>query len=814
MNILQDARHSCRALIKAKSFSAVTILVLALGIGSNVAIFSLINSILLRPLPYHDPDQLVMIWGNFRSLNMMRLGASAPEFQDYKNQNHVFTSLAAFQRAPFNLTGVTEPQRLNGARVTGELFTMLGVPPLAGRSIIGGDDSAGHEHVAVLSNRLWRTRFNSDSTLIGRNINLDGLAYVVVGIMPRDFQFPFAANEPDRVDVWVPAVFSAAELNERSRYNYQVLGRLKPGVTISQAAVEMERVGGVLEQQYPRSYRGPKGEPGGWQITLTSLQSEVVGNIRPLLFVLLGVVIVLLLIVCANVANLSLARASTRSREIAIRAALGATRRQLVRQLLIESLLLSAGGGLLGLLLAAAGVDLLMAAGPRDIPRLNEVSLDSRILIFTFGLSLINALLFGIVPALSNSRVINDPLKEGSKSLTALRGQRLRSALVIGEIAAALVLLVAAGLIFKSFARLSGVNPGFNSNRVLTARMWLASSRYEDNSAKLQFFDQLLAGVKALPGVESASLTTALPMTGATFGAPFSIEGRPFDPTGVPPHAYIRTIAPDYFRSLGIPLVQGRDFDAHDTGTSTPVVVINETFARGFFAGNPIGKRFKIGGPQSPRPLMQVAGVVHDVKADGLDAPTIPEMYLPLAQNGGPAMTLVVRTAGDPLATIPAIRSRAFTLDNDLPVYDITTMRELLNASVAPRRFNMFLISGFAFCSLILATLGIFSVIAYSVAQRTHELGIRIALGARTTDVLRLVLGQGARLILTGVGAGLVAALGLTRVLRTFLFETSPTDPLTYLAISFLLVVVALIACYVPARRAAQLDPLIALRSD
>ena len=814
MNIVQDIRQGLRALIKAHSFSIVTILVLGLGIGSNVAIFSLVNAVLLRPLPYYEPDRLVMIWGNFGSLNMMRLGASAPEFADYKNQNRVFTNLAAFQRAPFNLTGVSEPQRVSGARVTGDLFPLLGVQPLAGRTIIPGDDSAGHERVAVLSNRFWRTRFNSDLGLISHVVNLDGQSYVVVGIMPNDFQFPFAANEADRVDIWVPAVFSAAELNDRGRYNYQVLGRLKPGVTISQVGVEMDRVGRALEQEYPRSYRGPKGEDGGWRVTITSLPAEVVGNIRPLLFLLLGVVAVLLLIVCANVTNLSLARSSTRSREMAIRAALGATRRQLVRQLLVESLLLSMAGGLLGLLLAIAGIDVLVSIAPRDVPRLNEITVDTRVLIFTFGLSLATGLLFGIVPALRSSKVVNDALKEGSKSLTAVRGQRLRNALVIAEIASALVLLVGAGLMLKSFARLLAVNPGFDSSRVLTTRIWLPSSRYADNSSELQFFDQLLSRVKVLPGVESASLTTALPMTGVTFGAPFSIEGRAFDPAGRPPHAYIRSVAPNYFRTLGIPLVEGRDFDSHDTNTTTPVVIINETFARGFFADGAIGKRFKIGGPQSPRPWMQVAGIVRDVKADGLDSPTVPEMYLPFAQNAGPAMTLVARTTNDPAGTAPAIRSQAVALDPDLPIYDLATMRELLNASVAPRRFNMLLIAGFAFSSLILATLGIFSVVAYSVAQRTHEVGIRVALGARTTDVLQLVLGQGARLIAVGIGLGLVAAFGLTRVLKTFLFETTPTDPLTYFLISFLLAAVALIACYVPARRAARLDPLVALRSE
>jgi putative ABC transport system permease protein len=816
---LRDIRYGLRGLLKRPGFSVIALVTLALGIGANTAIFSVVNTVLLRPLPYREPGRLVMIWGNFRSLNMMRLGASAPEFVDFKNQGNAFSNLAAFRQMSFNITGEPGPQRVSGLRVTTELFSVLGVTPLAGRALVADDENPGHDRVAVISQRLWQTRFGGNpnlTQLLGHSITLDGENYTVVGIMPRDFQFPFGEDETQRADIWVPAVFSPGELNDRDRYNYQVIGRLKPGVKTAEARVEMDTIGRRLEQQYPRSYRGPKGEDGGWQVTVTSLEDEVVGNVRLLLWVLLGVVAFVMLIACANVTNLSLARASTRQREIAIRTALGASRGLVIRQMLTESALLGLLGGALALPLAAWGIELLIALGPRDIPRLSEVKLDLRVLGFTLGVSLFTGLLSGIAPAWRSAGArVNDALKEASKSMTSgAARQRLRSLLVVSEIALALVLLIGAGLMLKSFRRLLAVDPGFNSDRVLTAQVWLPPARYAEPGAKLNFFAELLTRIRALPGVESASFTTGVPLTGVTFGAPFSIEGRPFDPTGKPPHAYIRTIAPEYFRTLDIALQQGRDFNDQDTGTSTLVVIINQTFARDFFNGSAIGKRFKIGGPQSPRPWLQIAGVVRDVKADGLDAQTVPELYLPFSQNTGPAMTLVARTAGDPTGSVAAVRREVLSIDKDQPVYNIRMMNQLLGASIAQRRFNMLLLGAFAVLALLLAVLGLFGVLAYSVAQRTHEIGLRLALGAQPSDVLKLIVGNGMTLALIGVAIGLAGAFALTRLLTTLLFGVTPTDAATFATVSVGLMVVALFACFIPARRATKVDPLVALRYE
>jgi putative ABC transport system permease protein len=814
--LLRDVRYGFRSLWKHPGFTAVALVALALGIGANTAIFSVVNAVLLRPLPYREPDRLVMVWGNFRALNMMRLGASVPEFADFKSQSSVFTDLAAFQQMPFNLTGEPGPQRVSGLRASGNLFKLLGASPLSGRTLIADDEQSGRERVAVVSEQLWQQRFGGDSNFLGHSIRLNGENFNVVGVMPRDFKFPFGEDETQRADVWVPAVFTNQELSDRDRYYYQIIGRLKPDVTTAQARVEMDTIGRRLEQQYPRSYRGPKGEDGGWQVTTTTLQDEVVGNVKPLLLVLLGVVALVLLIACANVANLSLARASTRHHELAIRTALGASQIRIVRQLMTESALLALLGGALALPLAVGGVGLLIALGPRDIPRLAEVRLDWRVLAFTLGVALLTGALSGTAPAVRGARAhVDDALKKASKSMTSdAARQRLRSLLIVSEIALALVLLIGAGLMLKSFHRLLAVDPGFSSERVLTAQLWLASPRYAEARAKLNFFDELLNRVRALPGVESASMTTGLPLTGVDFGAPFSIEGRPFDPTGKPPHAYIRTITPGYFQTLDIKLRQGRDFNDHDTETSTPVVIINQTFARDFFDGSAMGKRFKIGAPNSPRPWMQIEGVVGDVKADGLDSETVPELYLPLAQNAGPAMTLVTRTVGDPVDSVAAVRREVQSIDKDQPVYNIRTMRQLLGASLAQRRFNMILLTAFAVIALLLAASGLFGVMAYSVAQRTHEIGLRLALGAQPRDVLKLVVGNGMALALLGVAAGLVGAFTLTRLMSTLLFGVTPTDAATFAVVSVGLLGVALLACYIPARRATKVDPMVALRYE
>jgi putative ABC transport system permease protein len=814
----QDLRYGVRMLKTNPGFTLVAVLTLALGIGANSAVFSVVNAALLRPLPYAEPERLVMVWGNFQRLNMTRLGVSAPEFVDYKNQNEVFAEVAAFQPATFNLTGSDEPERLSGARVSASIFPLLGTAPLVGRTLLAEEDAPGHARAAVLSRRLWERRFGSDPALVGKSIKLDGESYTVVGVMPQGFQFPFGESHgAGRVDVWVPVAFSQEDLSSRDHYFFRMIARLKPGVTVEQARAAMSMIGSRLEQQYPRTYRGPNGEDGGWHVTVTTLEDEVVGNSRLLLLVLLCVVAFVLAVACANIAGMLLARATTRRREVAIRTALGAGRMRLIRQFLTESIMLSLLGGAVGLFLATWGVKLLIAMSPREIPRLDEAGTDVRVAGFTLLISILTGVLFGLVPALQGSHAsLSESLKEGNKSATASSGQRrLRSLLVVSEIALALVLLIGAGLMLKSFQRLLNVDPGFDAENVLTMQIALSPSRYTDPKAKAGFYDQLLGRVKSLPGVESASITTALPLGGPTFGGPFSIEGRPLDMTGKPPHAEIRTVAPGYFHVMRTPLIKGRDFGAEDTDASVPVVIINETFARSFFGNeDAVGRRIKIGAPGSPRPWMLVAGIARDVKSGGLDAEVIPEMYLPYAQNVGPAMTLVVRTAVDPSSSIAAVRREVLSIDRDQPVYNTSTMKQLLGQSIAQRRLSLLMLGVFSLIALLLAAIGIYGVMAYTVAQRTHEIGIRLALGAQKRDILRLVLGQGMLLTIVGVVIGVGASLALTRFLSSLLFGVSSTDPATFALITILLTGVALLACYIPARRAMKIDPMTALRYE
>jgi putative ABC transport system permease protein len=816
--VWQDLRFGARMLLKNPGFTAVAVLTLALGIGANSAIFSVVNAALLRPLPYPDAAGLVMVWGNFQRLNMTRLGVSAQEFADYKNQTTVFSEVAAYQTLTFNLINNNEPERIGGARVSSTLFKLLGAQPLLGRALLEEEDKRGSDHVAVLSHRLWQRRFNSDASLIGKQVALDGESYTVVGVMPQQFQFPLSEPyDTERAEVWIPVAFSPEELSDRGQYSFRMIARLKPDATLAQARSELSTIGQRFEQEYPRTYRGPKGEDGGWQVTLTTLQEETVGNARLFLLMLLGVVGFVLLIACANIANLWLARASVRQREVVIRTALGASRMRLARQFLTESLMLSILGGGLGLLLAMWGVELLVAASPRGIPRLSEAGIDLRVLGFTLLVSILTGLLFGLVPALQSSKVeLSESIKESSKSATtSSRWQRLRNVLVVSEVALALVLLIGAGLLIKSFWRLLDVDPGFNKENVLTMRMQLPPSKYTGPTEKLNFYAQLLERVKTLPGVESASLTTALPLSGTTFGGPFSIEGRPLDMTGKPPHAYVRSVAPDYFKVMGMTLIKGRELGTEDTDTSVPVVVINETFARGFFSqSDAIGQRIKLGAPGSPRPWMLIAGVVKDVKSGGLDTESTPEMYMPYSQNVSSGMTLVVRTLSDPSSSVAAVREQVQAIDKDQPVYDIRTLAQLLGEAVAQRRLNMLLLGAFALIALLLATSGIFGLMTYTVTQRTHEIGIRMALGAQKSDILKLIFGRGMSLTLIGLGLGLAAAFALTRLMSSLLFGVSATDPLTFLSVALLLAFVALVACYIPARRAMKVDPLIALRYE
>ncbi len=796
----QDLRFGFRMLAKSPGFTAVAVLTLALGIGANTAIFSVVNAVLLRPLDYSDPDQLYVLWGHHPQIG--REVASLPDFVDWREQNQSFEDLAAMSRRSMNLTGRGEAERVIGARVSASLFPLLRVETIRGRAFSPEEDRPGAERVAILSHGLWQRRFGSDPAFVGETITLDGESYAVIGVAPPEFQFP------GRVEVWIPLAMEVDPTERRGDF-LLVLGRLKPGVTQEQAQAEMTTIAQRLEQQYPNSNTK-------WGIEIVSLHEQVVGNIRPALLVLLGAVGFVLLIACANVANLLLARAAAREKEIAVRAALGAGRGRLVRQLLTESLLVAIIGGALGLLLALWGIDILLALNPDDVPRLSGVGVDGWVLGFTLGISLLTGILFGLVPAVQISRPdLHESLKEGGRTSGGSLRHRTRHILVVAEVALALVLLIGAGLMIRSFDRLQRVSPGFNPENLLTMRISLPPAKYPERQHVLNFFDQLLERVRSLPGVQSASTIDNPYIGGGGNYLSFIVEGQPTPPLDQVVDAQVRSVTPGFHRMLGVPLLRGRSLTGQDGPGNRLVCVINETMARRYFPDrDPLGQRVAFDGPDGQPRWREIVGVVGDVRQGGLDAEPYPEILLPEAQRTIPAITLMVRTANDPHTLAGAVRGEVQAMDPDQPVYAVRTMDDIMKASVAQRRFNMLLLGSFAAVALLLAAVGIYGVISYSVSRRTHELGIRMALGAQPRDIFKLVVGQGMVLVVIGVGIGLAASFGLTRFLSSLLFEVSTTDPATFAGVSLLLAAVALLACYIPARRATRVDPLVALRYE
>ena len=800
--IQQDIKFAGRMLWKNKSVTFIAIIALALGIGANTAIFSVVNAVLLKPLPYRDADRLVWIWGNVRG-GSTRASVSPPDFFDYRAQNNSFEHLAASTSVsvPFNLTGAGEPERLNGSAVTTNYFQALGVEPALGRTFLAEEEQEGRNQVVVLSHGLWQRRFGSDTSLVGKTIILDGRGVTVVGVMPAGLQFPQTAQQ------WVPRFNPThPEMQARAAHFLRPIGRLKPGVTLEQAQAEMDGIARRLEEQYPESN-------ARWSLRLVPLQEQIAGNVRPTLLILLGAVGFVLLIACANVANLLLARAAARQKEIAIRTALGASRARIVRQLLTESLLLAVVGGLVGVVLALWSVDLLVSLSAGRVPRAGEIGIDAVVLGFTLGVSLLTGLVFGLVPALQASKPdFNESLKEGGKSATeGLRRNRIRSALVVAEVALALVLLVGAGLLVKSFIGLQRVSPGFDAENVLTMRIDLSRAKYATPEAAGNFYTQLQERVSALPGVEAVGMISELPLSGQPNDTYFTVEGRPAQEAGQRVTADYRRINHDYFRAMTIPLLRGRYFSEQDFRQSAQVAIISETMAERFFPNeDPLGKRLLISAPE-PTPY-EIVGIVGDVRHRALDVEVYQMMYVPTARRL--STNLVVRTATDPSTIASAVRNEVWAIDRDQPVSAVRTMGEVLSQSVAQQRFTTSLLGIFAAVAMILAAVGIYGVMAYSVTQRTREIGVRLALGAQTRDVFRLVVGQGMLLTIIGVAVGLVAAIFLTRLMESLLFGVSATDPTIFVAISFLLIAVALLACYVPARRATRVDPMEALRYE
>ena len=807
----QDVRYGIRSLLKQPAFTAIAIATLALGIGANTAVFSVVNAVLLRPLPYDDPSRLVTIWEQSPQRDMYEMPVSLANLRDWASQSSTFEQIAAYTFTELNLTGNGEPARLLAVRSSANLFPIVGGRTVMGRTFNAEEDKEGADRVVVISNAVWRSRFGSDPQIVGRSLTLNNQSYSVVGVMAAGFQFPVGfgymgkvLNDP--VDMYVPIVPGKNELR-RGNFSFFAIGRLKPGVSIEQARADMTAIESRLEQQYPEGNTGIG-------VSLVPTYEQTVKEVKPALLVLLGAVGFLLLIACANIANLMLARTASREREIAIRSALGASRFRILRLLLGESLLLSLAGGFLGLLLALWGTDALIALAPENIPRLNEVGIDVRVFGFTLIVALITGVIFGVIPALQSAKPdLNEALKEGTRGSTGgVAGKRTRSTLVAVEVALSLVLLIGAGLMIKSFVRLQQVNLGFNADDLVTTSVSLSRSKYGESRQQAAFFQEALQRLQSLPGVQSAAATTALPLTLSVSGSDFRIEGRPDPPAGQEMVINTSGVSPDYFRTLGVPMLKGRELSVRDTSDAPLAAVVNFDLARTYFPNeDPIGKRITFDDGES---WISIVGVAGDVRRFGLDSNAKPEVFLPYLQLPSRSMSLVIRSSTDASTMGAAIKTEIQKIDKDLPLQETRTMQELLAESNSGRRFNMLLLSLFAGVALLMAVVGIYGVMSYSVAQRTKEIGIRVAVGAQAGDVFRMVIGQGMILALIGITIGLVAAFGVTRLMASMLFGVEATDPTTFIGIAVLLAVVAFVACYLPGRRAMKVDPLIALRYE
>ena len=800
--MINDLRYAFRQLMKSPGFAAVTILTLALGVGACTAIFSVVNAVLLRPLDYPDPARLVVI-RETQLPDFPEFSVSPPNYLDWEKQTKSFENLAAYSGSRVNLTGDGEPQQLVGVKATAHYFDVYGIKPALGRTFLPEEDAPGKNHVAVLSYPFWQRVFGGAADVVGRPIQLNGEPYTVVGVAPLGFGIA------SKVDAWLPMAFDPKETanDNRGAHYLNVAGRLRPGVTVAQAEAELKVLAAQLAAQYPDSNKG-------WGIFMMALQDYSVRDVRTVLYTLLGAVGCVLLIACANIANLLLARATARHREISIRAALGASRTRLVRQLLTESVLLALCGGLAGMLLARWGLDALLALAPANLPRVSDIHLDAGVLVFSLALSVLTGLVFGIAPAWLAARAdVNEALKQGSRGSTegGARG-RLRSALVVIEVTLALMLLGGAGLLARSFMQLAHVDPGFIPENATLLQLSLPQKKYALPEQQTAFANALLKRVKNLPGVQSAGLTHSMPLV-SDYVLGFNIEGRPaIDPSDLPNTNYY-AVTPDYFRAMGIRLVRGRIFSAQDDAKAPRVAIINETLARQHFPNeDPIGKRINItNGPDTWR---EIVGIVGDIKQYGVDKATSNQSYEPFAQVPFSSLNVVIRTSGPPAALLGAIRPTVYAVDKDQPIGTIRPLEEIMADSIARQRFAMTLLTVFSLVALIIAAVGIYGVMAYSVVQRTGEFGIRMALGAQQRDVLRLVLVQGGKLVGLGLIIGLAATLAASRAMGSMLFNTSAQDPLTLGTITLVLGAVALLACLLPASRATKVNPIEALRAE
>ena len=821
--MLGDIKIALRGLAKTPAFAAIAIITIALAIGANSAVFSLINAVLVRPLPYQKPSQLVLLWEQFKSMGLERIPVSAPEYQDLERDFKGVEEMAAFNYTTFNLAAGGTPERISGAVVSPALFPLLGAEPIAGRTFARDEEGEGHDDVVVISERLWSKRFNSDPFLIGKTLLLNGRSYTVIGVMPKAFEFPIplfniqGGQFAERVDIWKPIAFSTQDLKNRGSRSYGVIGRLRPGASMAVAQAELDSIIANWKRLYRDNYDG-----GEFGAKLYGLQNQVVGTMRTGLVILLGAVVFVLLIACANLATMLLARANSRERELAIRVALGAGPWRVLRQLLTESVTLSLAGGAAGLLLSVWALEFLKRVGARTIPRLSEVGLDLNVVLLTVVVSIGTGILFGLIPAwVSAKPELTEALKEGGRgSTTGSRRNRIRNSLVVAEIALALVFLVGAGLLMKSFLRLQNVNAGFNPQNVLTMEISLPQAKYprpapdaSGPDSRAVFFAEALGRIDRLPGVEVSGATTILPLSGGNSDSSFAIEGREMKPGSPGPDEEIRTITPGYFRVLQTPLIRGRFFNDGDTAAAPEVAIVNDALARKYWPNeDPVGKRITFSNPRKPNvKWITVVGVVGSVRHKGLEFDPEPEYYLPHPQEPSRDMLIAVRSTQDPASLASAVRREIQALDPELPIANVRTFETVVAESIAPRRLSVLLLGVFAGIALVLAAVGTYGVISYLVAQRTHEIGVRMALGAQRQDVLKLVVGHALKLVGIGIAIGLVLAFFSSRTLAALLYNVGAFDLATFSIITGLLALTALLASYIPALRATRADPMIAL---
>jgi putative ABC transport system permease protein len=804
-NLRSDIRYALRSLSKRPGFTFIAVLTLALGIGANTAIFSAINALLLKPLPFPELDRVVAVWDKMPSRGVLHNEVAMANYLDLKAQNQSFDQLAIYRWWSANLTGVDTPERIQGFLVSANYLDAIGIKPIMGRNFYPEENQPGKDRVAIITHSLWQRRFGGDPNIVNKTITINTIVRTVVGVMPERFNFPKGA------EIYAPLPMTPEVMSSRGNHSYYIVGRLKPNVSIESAQADTDNITARLEQQYPETNKG-------WGATVFPIVADTVRLYDTPLWVMRGAVGFVLLIACANVANLMLARASGRQREIALRAALGASRWRIIRQLLTESVIVALAGGAVGILIGFWGIDALRAANPGEAakyaPGWYQLGINFPTLAFTLGLSLFSGIVFGLAPALQVSKPnLNDSLKEGSRQ-TSGSSHYLRSSLVVFEVALSLMLLVGAGLLARSFLSLLKTDPGFNPDNVLTLNLVLPGAKYREQPQRAAFYNDLVQRVKAYPGVESAAAVNYLPLGGANSSDSYLVEGVPEPAPGDENEGRYRVCTPDYFRTMGIPLLKGRSFTDQDKAGTTPVVVVNETLARKHWAGeDPIGKRIRFYGPPERMQWMEIVGVVEDVKHE-LNLPVTPEYYLPHAQDPWNAMVLVARTRVEPGSLASALRQQVWAIDKDQPVFDIRTMQEVRSTSVALYSFSSVMLAIFAAVALVLASVGIYGVMAFAVTQRTQEIGIRMALGARALDVLKLVVKHGMKLAVLGIVIGLAGSWAITRFMEKLLVDVQPTDLLTFSVVSVFLLLSAFVACYLPARRATKVDPLQALRHE